>query len=117
MSETPASLLSQLDIRELKQATKVFRAVNHPLRLSIIRLVEENERLTVTQIYFKLRIEQSVASQHLAILRESDVLHSTREGKNIHYSLNKPKLEAILQAVDLLRTNHDDGNAMLTGRR
>jgi len=99
------SLLVQLDIKQLKQATKVFRAINHPLRLSMVRLVEDNDRLTVTQIYFKLRIEQSVASQHLAILRESGILISTRDGKNIHYSVNEAKLSTIIEAITLLRQN------------
>lgn len=93
----------QLDINDLKQASRIFRAINHPLRLSIIRLVEEFRRLTVTQIYFKLRVEQSVASQHLAILREADILSAEREGKNIYYSLNESRLKAISRCIETLK--------------
>jgi DNA-binding transcriptional ArsR family regulator len=95
--------MDQLDLNDLKLATKVFRAINHPLRLNIVRLIEEFGRLSVTQIYFKLRIEQSVASQHLAILRECDLLEATRDGKNIYYTINTPKLHAIQRSIQTLR--------------
>ena len=62
----------QLDYTDLRKAVLVLRAVNHKLRQRIIDLLEENETLTVTDIYIKLRLEQSVASQHLAILLVQD---------------------------------------------
>jgi len=58
-------------------------------------MLEETPRLTVTEIYIKLRIEQSIASQHLAILRRSGVVISKRTGKFIYYSLNKERLVEI----------------------
>jgi len=95
--------MDQLDMEDLKLATKIFRAINHPLRLNIVRLVEEHGRLSVTQIYFKLRIEQSVASQHLAVLRDCDVLLATRDGKNIFYTVNPSRLSAILRCIQTLK--------------
>ncbi len=97
------SSMEQLEMEDLKLATKIFRALNHPLRLSIVRLIEEHGRLSVTQIYFKLRIEQSVASQHLAVLRECDLLMSNRDGKNIYYAINPARLSAILRSIDTLK--------------
>lgn len=93
----------QFQLEELKLASSVFRAINHPLRLNIVRLVDEFEKLTVTQIYFKLRIEQSVASQHLAILRESEILLATRDGKNIYYTLNHRRMQAIVRCIETLK--------------
>ena len=71
----------ELDYAELRKAVLVLRAVNHKLRQSIIDLLEEGNRMTVTDIYIKLRLEQSVASQHLAILRRAGVVSTDREGK------------------------------------
>ena len=45
----------QLDYAELRKAVLVLRAVNHKLRQSIIDLLEENDKMTVTDIYIKLR--------------------------------------------------------------
>lgn len=73
-----------LDFNELQEASLVIRSLNHPLRQQILNLLEEFGSMTVTQIYIKLRIEQSVASQHLAIMRKTDVLKTERNGKFIY---------------------------------
>jgi DNA-binding transcriptional ArsR family regulator len=88
-----------IDYANLRSAVLVLRAINHELRRSIIDLLEENERMTVTEIYIRLRIEQSVASQHLAILRKAGVVSPHREGKYIFYSLEKDRLSQIAQLV------------------
>ena len=92
----------KLDYAELRKAVLVLRAVNHKLRQRIIDLLEESDSLTVTDIYIKLRLEQSVASQHLAILRRAGVVDTERQGKLIHYSLNKDRLSQISRLVDEL---------------
>ena len=80
----------------LKRASLVLRAINHPLRKEMIALLEDNKQLTVTDIYVRLRLEQSVASQHLAILRRVGVFLTTRQGKFIHYTINKKRVEEIM---------------------
>lgn len=92
----------QLDYAELRKAVLILRAINHKLRQRIIDLLEENESMTVTDIYIKLRLEQSVASQHLAILRRAGVVNTERQGKFINYSLNKERLAQISRLVDEL---------------
>ncbi len=92
----------QLDYTELRKAVLVLRAINHKLRQRIVDLLEENEKMTVTDIYIKLRLEQSVASQHLAILRRASVVDTERQGKFIYYFLNKERLAQISRLVDEL---------------
>lgn len=92
----------QLDYSELRKAVLVLRAVNHKLRQSIIDLLEANDRMTVTDIYIKLRLEQSVASQHLAILRRAGVVATDRQGKFIYYSLDGGRLSQISRLVEEL---------------
>ena len=92
----------QLDYSELRKAVLVLRAVNHKLRQRIIDLLEESESMTVTDIYIKLRLEQSVASQHLAILRRAGVVTTTRNGKFIYYSLDQSRLQQIARLVEEL---------------
>lgn len=93
---------AQLDYAELRKAVLVLRAVNHKLRQSIIELLVDNDRMTVTNIYVKLRLEQSVASQHLAILRRAGVVDTEREGKFIYYSLNQDRLSQISRLIEEL---------------
>lgn len=92
----------ELDYAELRKAVLVLRAVNHKLRQSIVELLEETDKLSVTDLYVKLRLEQSVASQHLAILRRAGVVNTDREGKFIHYSLNKDRLAQISKLIEEL---------------
>lgn len=91
-----------LNYSELRKAVLVLRAVNHKLRQRIINLLEENKEMTVTDIYIKLRLEQSVASQHLAILRRAGVVSTERQGKYIYYSLDKERLMQINRLVEEL---------------
>ena len=92
----------KIDYVQLKRAAGVLRAVNHKLRQAMLKLLEDNGRLTVTEIYVRLRLEQSVASQHLAILRNSNAVKTERDGKFIYYSLNTERLDQIADLVEQL---------------
>lgn len=92
----------KLDYAELRKAVMVLRAVNHKLRQRIIDLLEEHKSMTVTDIYIKLRLEQSVASQHLAILRRASVVKTDRQGKFIYYSLDQDRMSQISRLVEEL---------------
>lgn len=94
----------KIDAIQLKKAALVFRAVNHKLRQQIIKFISQHGQITVTQIYVKLRLEQSVASQHLAILRRAGFVNTQRDGKFIHYSVNHNRLAEVHKvASELLK--------------
>lgn len=99
---------AKINYVEVKKGAAILRSINHKLRQSIIKLLEEKDKLTVTEIYVKLRVEQSVASQHLAILRRAEFVKTTREGKNIHYSLNQARLEEVNTFIKQLLKNDMD---------
>ncbi len=103
---TPAEngTLLTIDLLNVKKAALILRAVNHKLRQQIIKLIDEHGKMTVTEIYVKLRLEQSVASQHLAILRKAGFVKTDRDGKYIFYSININRLQEINGFVeDLLK--------------
>ena len=91
--------LSNMDFLKIKKAALVLRAVNHKLRQEILKTIDEHQRITVTELYVKLRLEQSVASQHLAILRKADIVKTVREGKFIFYTLNEERIADINKFV------------------
>ena len=80
----------------------MLRALNLELRQHIVKLIDEEQKMTVTEIYVKLRLEQSVASQHLAILRRAGIVITTREGKFIFYTVDYTRLEQVNQFVEQL---------------
>jgi DNA-binding transcriptional ArsR family regulator len=58
--------------------------------------------MKVTDIYVALRIEQSVASQQLSILRKEGILITKRDGKNIYYSVNNERISNIMNLCEEL---------------
>jgi ArsR family transcriptional regulator, virulence genes transcriptional regulator len=96
-------LILKIDLHNLKKAALVLRAVNHKLRQQMLKLIDENGRMTVTDLYVKMRLEQSVASQHLAILRKAGFVKTDRDGKFIYYSINVDRMDEVNQFLaDLL---------------
>ena len=96
----PDSLLIQT--LELKKAALLFRAINHKLRQQILQLLHKREEMIVTDIYVKMRITQSEASQHLAILRKAGLVYTERQGKKIYYSVNEEQLKLLHDMADQL---------------
>ena len=97
--------LTTIDSTNVRNASGILRAVNHKLRQNILKLLLDNKSMNVTDIYIKLRLEQAVASQQLAILRQTNVVSTRREGKNILYSLNVRRISNISDFVEKLRDN------------
>jgi DNA-binding transcriptional ArsR family regulator len=60
-----------------KKASLILRSINHKLRQQIIKLLDEHQKMTVTEIYVKLRLSNrllhstwpSCAAQVLLALR------------------------------------------------
>lgn len=87
--------LPDIDYHNIKKAAMVLRSLNHKLRQEVIKTIHDSKRVTVTQLYVKLRLEQSVASQHLAILRRAGIVSTERDGKFIFYTINSSRIEEI----------------------
>lgn len=91
----PSKTRIKFDLIKVRKCVLILRAINHKLRQRMIDLLEENDELTVTDIYVKLRLEQSVASQHLSILRKAGVVATQRKGKFIYYSRDIDEIKRI----------------------
>jgi DNA-binding transcriptional ArsR family regulator len=92
----------KVDLLNVKKASLILRAINHKLRQQILKLIDEQGKITVTEIYVKLRLEQSVASQHLAILRKAGFVRTERDGKFIYYRVNPSRLEDLNKFTESL---------------
>ena len=90
----------KINYHNLKKAALVLRALNHKLRQQILTLVETEKKITVTEIYVRMRLEQSVASQHLAILRRAGIVSTQRDGKFIYYTVNYKRIDEITSLID-----------------
>lgn len=91
-----------LEEQTIKKGVATYRAINHSLRQKMLRMVHASGRMTVTSIYKELNMEQSLASQHLAILRKYGFMTTEREGKFVFYKVNYARLDAIHQMTRMI---------------
>lgn len=70
----------------------------HPLRLYIMDSLRENEK-SVADLLNGLEVSKANISQHLAILKSHGIISSRRDGQNIYYRLEQPK---IVEAIDMI---------------
>ncbi len=97
----------KIDFGEINFVYEVLRVLSHNLRLRIITyILNSDNRVNVNVIYNTLKLQQSVTSQHLRLLRDINIALTKKEGKKIYYSINESKLDKIVSMVnDFVNTN------------
>jgi ArsR family transcriptional regulator len=85
-------------LREFKAG--IFQALANPTRIAIVELLRDEGEVPVTRIHEALGIEQANASQHLAVLRNKNVVVARKAGSQVFYRLRDKILGQIL---DLMR--------------
>ncbi|USN55134.1 MAG: winged helix-turn-helix transcriptional regulator [Candidatus Peribacteria bacterium] len=89
----------------LLQIYDAIRAIKHPLRMAIIELLESSDlKLNVNKVAEILGLEQSVVSQHLAILRKQHFISENWEGKFNYYALDKAYFQEFSKIVELSKS-------------
>ena len=83
----------------IQQASAAMQAMAHPLRLKILCLVG-NQELSVLEIVDAVGTSQSNISQHLAVLRENEILVARKEANKVFYRIEDPR---ILKMISLTR--------------
>ncbi|MDP5293038.1 metalloregulator ArsR/SmtB family transcription factor [Oceanimonas sp. CHS3-5] len=80
------------------QAVKLLKALANERRLFILCHLLDNE-LSVGEMNQFLGLSQSALSQHLAILRNDDLVSTRKEAQTVYYSL---KSEEVREMIALL---------------
>ncbi len=83
----------------LESSVLLLRAVTHPLRMKILQYIHNHKKAHVNEIYHGLGIEQSIASQHLKILRAEHLVFTEKKGTFIFYTVNYDKLSTVIGSV------------------
>jgi ArsR family transcriptional regulator len=71
---------------ECKLISNIFKCLSHPIRLKIIKLLEEKS-LSVLELAENLNASQSSISQHLKILEENGIVIKEKQGNVVHCKL------------------------------
>lgn len=88
------------DIEKLECIASRIRAIGHPQRIAIISLFNRNNKLTVSEIQDKIQIAQAVASNHLRILKDQQIVTVAREGRHKFYSLKNTTLDEVVSYLE-----------------
>ena len=84
---------------DINRAARCLKAMSHPLRLKIL-CVLGTESISVQDIVEQVGTSQSNISQHLAILREKDILAYKKEANRVYYYIDD---ERMLQLIRMMR--------------
>jgi len=82
-----------------------FKALAHPLRISILDALREGE-LTVNEISQRFDVEPANASQQLAVLRNRNMVITRKDGANVYYSVSDKTLFKLLDVARDIFNNH-----------
>jgi len=79
-------------------AAHFLKKIANPHRLLILCALSEGE-MSVGQLNETVPLSQSALSQHLANLRESNIVTTRREGQTIYYSVISQEALQIIQVL------------------
>ncbi len=89
----------EFDMTIYQLQAEISKTLAHPLRLAILYNLKSGEK-TVNQLTQTIGASQSNISQHLAILRQRQIVKTRKDGTNIYYRVASPKIS---QACDMVR--------------
>ena len=82
----------------LKQSETLLKAMANAKRLEILNNLSHHE-MSVGALQQKLGLSQSALSQHLAVLRQADIVQTKREKQQIFYRIANLVTQQILQIL------------------
>ncbi|MBT8047662.1 MAG: winged helix-turn-helix transcriptional regulator [Xanthomonadales bacterium] len=86
--------------RNASDAVNLLKGLANESRLMIMCVLSEGE-VSVGQLNQRIKLSQSALSQHLAVLREQDLVRTRRESQTIYYRL------ADTAAMNIIELLHD----------
>lgn len=98
LPDTAQGTLIERD-EHIEQAARALKAISHPLRLKILCVLGDQE-VSVQDIVEQVGTSQSNISQHLAILRDKDVLRTRKDANRVYYRVSDPRT---LKLIGMMR--------------
>lgn len=80
----------------------LLKCIAHPVKLDILGLLNSKDTLNVSEIQMMLGCdcEQSMLSHHLIKMKDKGILASSKQGKNIYYSLQMKGFADLLPVLE-----------------
>lgn len=87
------------EVSEGELLARLAKAVGHPARVTILRVLIDRDSCVCGEIVGELPLAQSTVSQHLKILKESGLVQGDIDGPKVCYCVNKPMLKMLQTLV------------------
>ena len=71
-----------------EELAKLAKALGHPARVRILRLLSRKEARVCSQIVDELPLAQSTVSEHLRILKEAGLVRCAQHGTRVGYCID-----------------------------
>ena len=85
----------------LFKACNCLKALAHETRLAIVWMLRDGEK-NVNDLASALGVMLPNISQHLRILRDREILVTRKQGNQVYYSLNDPRILKIVETLQQL---------------
>ena len=97
---TTKNLISIADTMNTQSeaASDLLKALANPQRLRILCLLIEGE-LTVGQLNDQIKLSQSALSQHLALLRDKELVSTRKQAQTVFYSVADGPVRRVIQTL------------------
>ena len=77
----------------------LFRVLSEPMRLRIIRVIEDHGPLSVSEIAARVQTAQPTVSKHLRVLEEAGLVRKRAVGTSVACSIADESLVRLCEAV------------------
>ncbi len=78
--------------------SEILKVLGHPIRLKIVAGLM-SQSCNVKKIWECLGLPQATVSQHLALLKNKDIISGRREGVEVFYQVTSPEARRIVGAI------------------
>lgn len=79
-----------------QQAVKVFKALAHPTRYAIIRMLYAREEVGCAEFQQAFPLSASAMSHHYGVLENAGLIETRKEGLHVYHRLNRAVLERFI---------------------
>jgi len=90
---------------EIAWAARCLKAMSNPLRLKILCVLDSSS-MSVQEIVNQVGSSQSNISQHLAILREKNIIDFKKEANRVYYFINDPRMLKLIEMMHAVFCDH-----------
>jgi ArsR family transcriptional regulator, arsenate/arsenite/antimonite-responsive transcriptional repressor len=84
------------------ELAKLAKAIGHPARVRILRMLSQKEARVCSQIVGELPLAQSTVSEHLRILKDAGLIRSNQDGPRVGYCINYNALRKLKALVAII---------------